>query len=354
MNRKRATVGALVLIASAALWWSRPSDSSAAPPSRAVSSTRATPAAQPARPVAPKADAKRGVARRAAAGPVYAASWGSGADQLGRERPDEGNPLGPMSFTTDAKGRLLVLDGVNGRLVRRGADGSPDTLIDIDVINPEDIAVGEDGSIAVLDRFRDKSVALFDESGRPLGKLPLEGDGVPDVGSITSITVDGGDVYAEREHGPLVKLGSLSGQPAADRTEIPGRPSRDGLSFLNAGIIEAPAGRAYVSSVERATGNHRYTRELRLEAPLRQIHLLDTDQAGTVYFGAELERSETETSLIVVCLEALSGLPMGSVAVPANTLAEESFRDFVVLPGGGVLHALRTEQGVSYTRYDCE
>ena len=35
-----------------------------------------------------------------------------------RERPVEGNPVGPMSFALDGKGTMTVLDGVNGRLVR--------------------------------------------------------------------------------------------------------------------------------------------------------------------------------------------------------------------------------------------
>jgi hypothetical protein len=35
-------------------------------------------------------------------------------------------------------------------------------------------------------------------------------------------------------------------------------------------------------------------------------------------------------------------------------LPEESFRDLAALPDGGVLVAHRTEQGVTYTRVECE
>jgi sugar lactone lactonase YvrE len=254
-----------------------------------------------------------------------------------------------MSFGADGQGRVHVLDGVNGRVVRRGADGAPDGSFPIGVTNPEDIAVAGDGTTAVLDRHRDKSVALYDPSGKPRGTLPLEGTGIPDVGSVTSILVDGSDVYAERAHGPLVKLGNLAGTPAEPRSEIPGRPSRDGLSFLNAGITDAAAGRVWVSSIERASQTHRFTRELRLGTFVRALVLLDTDKAGTIYFAAEIE-----SSIQLYCLDRDSGAPIGSAALPVNDLPEESFRDLVVLDAGGVIHALRTEQGVTYSVYHCQ
>ncbi len=352
MVRPRTVIVTLVVGLCAALWWGRPTARANAPLPRVTAAERVT-AAPRARVTPPVAAAP--APAPAKPGPVFAASWGGGPDQLGRDRPPEGSPVGPMSFAVDPKGGLLVLDNVNDRLVRRNADGSANTLIPVGGY-PEDVAWADDGSMAVLDRFRDRSVSLFDASGRPLGKLPLEGPGVPDTGSITSIAVDGNDVYAERAHGPMVKLGSLSGVPAADRSEIPGRPSRDGTAFLASGIIEAASGRAYVTVTDRAPLQHRFTRELRLEAPVRQILLLDSDRAGTIYFAAEVQpgQSETQTEIKIVCLEPLGGAPTGTASVAANTLPEESFRDLAALPDGGVLVAHRTEQGVTYTRVECE
>ena len=285
--------------------------------------------------------------------PVFFASWGGGPDQLGRETPEEGNPQGPMSFALDSKGQMTVLDNINGRLVRRGKDGKAEGIQKLDTTYPEDIALGADGSAAVLDRFRDKAVGVYDASGNLRGKLTLEGEGVPDPGSVTGVFVDGEDVYVERGHGPLVKIGNTLGVPAEPRTEIPGRPSRDGLSYLKAGIIEAQAGRVYVVSVERATENHRFTRELRLQTLVHSILMLDSDKSGTIYFAAEVQAVENGTEVLLYCLDGASGAPTGSAVLPSNTLPEESFKDFVVLDGGGVMHALRTESGVSYTRYDC-
>ena len=285
---------------------------------------------------------------------LFTAAWGSGPNDLGRERPEEANPIGPMSLAADAKGRVYVLDGVNGRVVRRGPDGEPESSIKLDYAEPHDIAVGADGTAAVLDRFTEKAVAVYDPSGALRGELPLEGEFVSDVGEVTGVFVDGTDVYVEREHAVLVRIGDTSGQVADPQLEVPGRPSRDGLSRLKAGIIDPPTGRAYVTALDRPSNDHRFTRELRLKAFIRSILLLDSDKAGTIYFAAEVEPEGGPAVIVLSCLEPLKGVPVGGAVLPANTLPEESFRDFTVLDEGGVIHALRTEQGVTYTKYDCE
>ncbi len=285
---------------------------------------------------------------------VFFSPWGgSQKDQLGRERPQEANPVGPMSLALDGKGNIHVLDQVNHRVVHRNPDGSVAGTSDIALRNPQDIAVGRDGTTAVLDRLGDKAIALYDPSGGIRGQLPLEGEGVEDTGNVTGVFVDGNDVYVEREHGPLVKIGDTNGTPADKRDEIPGRPSRDGLSYINAGIIDGGHGRAYVSSIDRATNEHRFTRELRFKSELRSILLLDTDKTGVIYFAVSLFEEPSTEWVVLQCLDPLKGIPIGSATLPANTLPEETFRDFSVLDGGGVLYAVRSDDGVSYKRYDC-
>jgi sugar lactone lactonase YvrE len=285
---------------------------------------------------------------------VFSSSWGGGSlDQLGRDHPREGNPIGPMSLAVDAKGRVYVLDEINGRIVRRDADGKPERETKIDLRTPEDIVVAGDGSMAVLDRHSSAAVALYDENGKLKGTLPLVGDGLDDPGEVTGVFTDGNSVYAEREHGPLVKLGDTSGAIARPQTQIPGRPSRDGQSFLNAGITDAEAGRAWVSAIDRTTSNNRFTRELRMRGAIHFIVLLDSDTGGTIYFGAEIQEAGSPPVVQLVCLEPTHGEVLGSVTVPANTMPEETFRDFVVLDDGGVLYAVRTPNGVTYYETDC-
>jgi hypothetical protein len=250
---------------------------------------------------------------------------------------------------------MYVLDQVNGRIVRRAKDGSVEAELPIDRPNAQDIAVAEDGTVAVLDRYGEEDVALYDANGNPIGTLPLAGEGVESAGHVTGVFVDGSDVYVESEHGPLFKIGNTSGVAAEPREEVLGRPSRDGKSWIKAGITDAPAGRAYVVSNERPSGEHRFTRELRLDAPIWAILLLDSDLSGTIYFAAEVEEEGGGGNAVsLACLDGLTGAPLGTAVLPANTMPEESFRDFVVLDGGGVVYAARSEAGVTYQRYDCE
>lgn len=286
---------------------------------------------------------------------VFFSSWGgSGLDQVGRERPTEGNPVGPMSLARDNRGRIYVLDQQNRRVVRHAPDGRPEASSPVNLGAAEDLAFARDGSMVVLDRLVDKSIALYDGEGRPRGQLGLVGEGIDEPGFVTGVFVDGRDVYVEREHGPLVKVGDTTGAPAEPRTEVPGRPSQDGQSYLNAGIIDAAAGRVYVAAVDRASGAHRFTRELRMKGEVHGIVLLDSDKAGTIYFAVELHQEPATHWIVLQCLEPLRGTPVGGAILPANTMPEETFRDLTALEDGGVLLALRSLSGVSYQRYGCD
>jgi hypothetical protein len=282
------------------------------------------------------------------------APWGGGQGNLGRERPSEASPSGPMSFAVDGSGRVSVLDQVNGRIVRFDEDGAVEATFNVDRPTAQDMAIAPDGSTLVLDRFGGKDVALYDPQGNEVASLPLAGEGIDGPGVVTGVFVDGEEVFVEKEHGPLVHVGNTSGATSQTRDEIPGRPTRDGRGYIKAGITDAASGRAYVVYNERPSKEHRFTRELRLGASIWAIVLLDTDLAGTIYFAAEIEDAGSENVVLLTCLDPATGAPTGSALLPSNTLPEETFRDLVVRDGGGVVHALRTEEGVTYTEYDCE
>lgn len=284
---------------------------------------------------------------------VVSATWGGGPGALGRVRPDEASPSGPMSMAVDGRQRMWVLDQVNGRIVRYAPDGSVEATLPIAPETTQDIAVADDGTVALLDRYGSEQVALHDAYGNIVGALPLAGEGVESAGHVTGIFVDGTDVYAETEHGPLWKIGSTGGVPAEPRAELPGRPSKDGTFYVKAGVIEAAEGRAYVAVNDRPSEEHRFTRELTMGSTIQQIVLLDTDREGTIYFGAELVVDEPQTEVLIVCIDSGAGEVEGTVTVPANDMPEESFKDFVVQADGGVIYALRTESGVEYKTADC-
>lgn len=288
-----------------------------------------------------------------------AAPWGSQLGQLGHDRPQEANPEGPMSLASDSHGNVFVLDQVNHRLVRYDRDGHAAQAMPLTQGAPQDVAVGRDGSLAVLDRHADQNVVVVGPDGSPRGSLPIVGRGISEAGGVTGLMVDGNDVYVEREHGPLVRIGDLAGTADPARPEIPGRPTRDGQSYLTAGLIDRNAGRFYVNSIARDTGDHRWTRELQVQFTLMSILLLDSDRAGTIYTailgmppGAE-EAQGAHDVVALLCLDPTDGHPIGQTVLPPNTLPEETFRDFSVLDEGGVIYQVRDEHGVSLRRYNC-
>jgi hypothetical protein len=258
-----------------------------------------------------------------------------------------------MSVVSGPGGQIFVLDQVNQRIVRRNADGSLAGTSEMKLTAAQDLAVGPDGSAAVLDRLGDKAIALYDPSGALRAQLAIEGEGIEEPGYITGVFVDGSDVYVEREHGTILKVGDVNGIPAEPRTEAPGRPSRDGLSWLNAGITDGPGGRALVSSIDRKTGEHRFSRQLRYKSEVHSILLLDSDKKGVIYFAVGLHEDPAVDYVLLQCLDPLKGAPLGSATLPVNVLPEETFRDLTVLDDGGVVYAVRGNDGVTYRRYDC-
>jgi hypothetical protein len=100
---------------------------------------------------------------------VVRAKWGNARGDLGRERLQEGNAEGPMSFAAGPNGSLVVLDQVNRRVVRYDANGRVTNESDAPA-TAQDVAIGRDGSAALLDRLGTKSITLVDPSGRKIGE----------------------------------------------------------------------------------------------------------------------------------------------------------------------------------------
>jgi hypothetical protein len=279
--------------------------------------------------------------------------WGSGLDELGRLTGKESNPEGPMSLAPGANGGVVVLDQVNGRLVKLGPDGKPMGEVRTNLAAPQDLAVGKDGTTAVLDRLADKSVQILGPDGKVLGALPVEGKGIPEGGAVTGVFVDGDKVYVEREHQQLVLIGDTSGRPSDARTEIPGRPTRDGQSYVNAWIDTPPTTSFYVTSTQRDPQAHRFTRQVTLLETAIGLLLLDTDRAGIIYVGALGEAADGSQTIVLVCLEPQHGEILGETTLPPSTMPEETFRTLMVQDSGGVMYALPSEEGEQILRADC-
>ena len=366
MRGRLGLVAVAVLALIGALWWWLSARGESVPVAEASAEADAGPAANPAaggrleamRARAAKAgDGGVGLTEALPPGVVATFGWGNGAGKLGRNRPEEANPEAPMSLSRDGQGNTWVLDQVNGRMVKLDKDGKVVAEMPLPLQTPQDMAVTKDGTAAVLDRLVDKAVALLGPDGKQVGELKLLGKGLEEGGQVTGVFADGDDVYVEREHGDLVKLGDSKGKPDPERPEVPGRPTRDGLSYISANISDPAAGRVAVTSIDRASRQHRFTREVPLGAPILALMLLDSDRSGVIYLAGVVQlpqpTGEPMPRMAVLCLDPLDGRPIGSAVLPANTDADETFRELTVLAEGGVLFLHRTEERAELMRADC-
>jgi len=277
---------------------------------------------------------------------VLAARWGSGRGELGRSRPQEGNPEGPMSFARTGD-ELLVLDQVNGRVARYDAKGKLRATFET-TETTQDLTVAKDGTVALLDRLVDKTVRLVDKNGRPIGALPLPSDRVEDPGLVTGVFVDGKDVYVEKEHGVLTRIGATDGS-AAEPAELTGRPSKDGALLLMAVLASAEA-HVTLNAFDRRAGSLRFARVIHFPRPTRQIMLLDSDMRGTIYVGVLAGRPQM---VHIACLDPGDGHAIGRLSVPTSATPEEAFREFTIADDGTILLALRSEEGIEYRSAHC-
>lgn len=285
--------------------------------------------------------------------------WGSGDEALGREHQPEGNPEGPMSLTVGADGSIFVLDQVNQRLVRLDAKGKRLSSTPLPLQAAQDVVVTKDGTALVMDRLVDKAVAVIGPDGKPKGELPLEGKGLTEGGASTGLFNDGDDVLVEREHGDLVRIGKSDGTKDAERGEVPGRPSKDGASYLTAVIVDPARGLFSLTAIAKASLEHRFTRQVSFGQAILALVMLDSDAAGLSYVGAhaELPGSTPEAprlGIVVLCLDGRDGATLGRTSFPANAVADESFRELSVGSDGSILFLRRTTEGAQLERHRCQ
>ncbi|MDF2695401.1 MAG: hypothetical protein K0S65_3784, partial [Labilithrix sp.] len=222
-----------------------------------------------------------------------------------------------MSFAR-AGDDLLVLDQVNARVVRYDAKGKVRGTFDA-TLTTQDIAVGKDGNVVLLDRLVDKTARIVDRNGRAIGTLPLPADRVGDPGLVTGVFVDGRDVYVEKQHGVLTLIGTTDGS-RADPAELTGRPSKDGSLLLMAVLSTAEA-RVNLNVFDRRLGSLRFARAIPFPRPTRQVTLLDSDLRGTIYLGV---LGGNPQMVHVACLDSADGHAIGRVTLATSAVPEES------------------------------
>lgn len=292
-----------------------------------------------------------GAGQRAAA--IATLGWGNGAGNIGKPEEDEGHGETPLRLATDGAGRILLLDGVNRRVVRLGSDGKSVTDLEIPIDDPRDLAVTKDGTVLLLDSDPGRAnVSVLGPNGKVQTTLPLPKE---TASSSRALVVSGNDVFVEAYNGELTRVGSTRGVADPKPALVPGWPMRDGTGYLNALIPDPDSGRVHVYVVERATEEQRWSKLLAPALAVEGIFLADTSAAGTIYLGITGDvrgARRDQTSAMLLCLEPLHGEVIGAIDLPVN-IGPEAILDAKALESGGVVLSIHTKAGVRVERHDC-
>lgn len=279
--------------------------------------------------------------------------WGSGPDQLGHLRPREASAEGPMSFAVDAEGRAFVLDQVNGRVVvlERGA---PSRTIDLPTNTYQDLAVDAQGGLVLLDRLVSRSLLFLSKAGQIRHQIALEGQGVPDGGSVTALFARPDGAWVEVDHGVLIRVAHEDGSPDEERPAAPGRFGAADGQHVRA-LLGGPQ-MAEVATVSREGVVAPFGR-VEWASDVLQLCALEVDAQGRVFLGASLYREEPEPPYPSqpigdqIVMLGPDGIERARVLFPGNTGPEEQFRNVRLGDDGALYHLGLSAEGATLRRF---
>ncbi len=285
---------------------------------------------------------------------VVAGGWGGGAGQFGRKRQAESNPEGPMAVSTAPDGSVLVVDQVNRRVVRY-KEGKLVSAIPIGGDTVQDLAIGPEGRVVLLDRFVDRGIQVYGPDGKLLNDVSLPSK--LDLGSLTGVFADEHGIYVERDHGQVTQVADANGNRFEGSKELSGRPSRDGQLVLSAALLERQSGQVLIRAHDRARGTLAFEKVVQLPTPILHLVMLDSDKSGRIYVAA-MTAIEEQTPPYQLSDEALFAVQLGRdgsersrLKLPPLHGSDESFRPVTVDDLGHLLVMQTTEAGLSVVRY---
>lgn len=283
---------------------------------------------------------------------VFVLPWDDSATGLGRRRDPESAPEGPMSFAVGPGGDVFVLDQVHLRVLRVSPGGAPRGAIPIPADTFQDVAVAADGSIVLLDRLARRSLLVLDAAGRTSREVPVEGEGVPEGGLVTSMAVREDGVWLEVGHERAVRVLDGSLRPCA-RKERPGRLLPDGGSVVAS--LDGRGG-ARIELLDASGGIRRGT-TIALGSDATRIVEVGGDGAGRLYVVAHLLDFDDATGLEPVYEDVVGVVldgelrDLASLHSPWVITGLEQFREFVLLPGGDLWQMAFGDDGARFLRW---
>ncbi len=285
---------------------------------------------------------------------VVEAGWGAGPGKFGRKRAAESSPEGPMALSVAPDGSVVIIDQVNRR-IERFKDGHSVSTTPIGGDTVQDLVLGPEGRMVLLDRFIDRGIQVYGSDGQLLNDVPLSGK--TELGSLTGVFADERGIYVEREHGMVQRVADANGNRTSGDRELPGRPSRDGQLVIAAAMLERQSGQFQIRAFDRAKGTQVWDRVIQLPTPILHLVMLDSDKQGRIYVAAVTALEEqtppyrlTDEALFAVQI-GRDGTERGRLKLPPLHGSDESFRPVTVDDAGNLYVMRSSETGLTVVRY---
>lgn len=282
---------------------------------------------------------------------VVRVKFGSGPDDIGIITPEEANPEGPISFALGSKGEIYILDQVNQR-VQVFKEGKRINTIPILSNTFIDIALIQNGKIALLDNLVKKSVYILDSKGKILNIVPLEGRLIPNAAEVTKVMYIKNGKFA----GIWVSVGDRSiriamadGSSHAERISVPGLFSSDGTRLIRAEKFGDATAVIYRSKKESFS---QWEPEITVFFNMYIIHLFGIwdDKSGRLYLRATLEDKNNKLLNTIVILN-LEGKELKRVNLFVQKMPHEIHRSIRVSSDGHIFQMALDKKGVFVRRY---
>ncbi len=280
---------------------------------------------------------------------------GTGDGSFGVELGHEGVQRGPASLEVTAEG-TTVLDPINGVVRRFDSAGKSLGVRALPSKNAVDVVALPQGKTLVFERSEaGQGLVLADASGNVTGRLTIPASIANADADVSRVLVRGETIYVETNGtGPLHAVGTTNGETLPEGTTVDGYPTRDARLLLSAGITNEDEGRAWLNASDRATGTHRWTRELQFADEATAVGFLDDDGQGHGWLVVLVGGRPGRFVDAAVCFDTASGSVIASHAIAVDDPPWQSFRDFNVGPAGELFALRRSREAMRVLRFPCE
>jgi hypothetical protein len=285
----------------------------------------------------------------------FTARIGRGPDDFGAELAREGVQRGPAALEVSAEG-AAILDLVNGVLRRIDPQGRPLGARPLPSKHVVEAIALPQGKTLFFERSEaGQGLVVTDAAGQVVGRLAIPETVANADADVSRVVVRGETVYVETNGtGPLHAVGTTAGEPLPEGTSVDGYPTRDDRLLLSAGITNEDEGRAWLNASDRATGTHRWTREIQFADEATAVGFLDDDGRGHGWLVVLVGGKPGSFVDAAVCFDTASGNVIASHAIAVDDPPWQSFRDFSVGPAGELFALRRSRDAMRVLRFPCE